>query len=107
MKGIRFKPDMIKWIQEGIKVTTFRRTRRDGLYQIVKGSWFKPVGLGIYVECKPLFKVTKYMLINHYYMKEGDFKTPGEFITWLRENNLLEKLPYKGWLNSVEQIKNV
>jgi len=107
MRGIRFKPDMIKWIQEGIKTTTFRKTRRNGEYEIVKGSWFKPIGLGIYVECHSLMKITRDMLINHYYMKEGDFSSPTSFIYWLKQNKLLKKLPLRGWLNSVEHIKNV
>jgi len=102
MKGIRFKPDMIKWIQEGIKSTTFRRTRRDGLYQIVKGSWYKPVGLGIFVYCKPLSRITRPELILKWYSTEGDFKTPEEFVEWLQKNKLYKKLPEKGWLNKVD-----
>ena len=105
MKGIRFKPEMIQWIQEGKKSTTFRKTRRTGFYQIVKGSWFKPESLGILIHCYPLTRIPKEFLIKACYDFEGDFNSPEEFIEWLKKNKLYKKLPEKGWLNLVRFIK--
>jgi len=46
MKMIRFKPDCREWIKQGIKTTTFRRTKKQGIYEIVEGSWYHPKRLG-------------------------------------------------------------
>jgi len=105
MRGIRFKPDMIQWIIEGKKSTTFRKTRRKGLYEIVKGSWYKPVGLGIIVRCYPCGILSKELLVNSLYNYEGPFETPGEFKEWLIKNKFYNKLPNNGWINLVKYVR--
>lgn len=102
MKGIRFKQDCRTWIALGKKTTTFRKTRRNGLYELIEGSWYKPKPLGIYFEMKPLAKITKEELIEKWYSTEGDFDSPEEFIEWLKQNKLYKKLPEEGWLNLVK-----
>ena len=104
MRGIRFKNDCIKWIREGIKKTTYRKTRRNGEYEIVKGSWFKPERLGMFVRCKPILEINSIVLVSWFWWLEGDFKSTHEFQEWLIKNKLFKKLPIVGWLNSVEYL---
>ena len=100
VKSIRFKPDCREWIKQGVKTTTFRKTRRNGLYEIVEGGWYHPRHLGIFVKCKPIKETSSEDVVFNHYRSEGDFKDPVEFLAWLLRNNL--ELPEKGWLNKVE-----
>jgi len=100
MKHIRFKPDCREWIKRGVKTTTFRKTKRNGIYEIVEGSWYHPRRLGIFIKCTPIKHTTSEDVVFNHYMTEGDFKDPIEFLAWLRRNNL--ELPDEGWLNRVE-----
>jgi len=101
-KRIRFKDDCIKWILEGKKTTTFRATRRNGLYEIVKGGWFHPEGTGIFIQMEPIEYISKVQLIMQHYHTEGDFSSPEEFMSWLKSVGLYDHLPPAGWLNKIE-----
>jgi len=102
MKMIRFKPDCRDWIKRGIKTTTFRRTRKQGVYEIVEGSWYHPRRLGMYVRLTPITKMNTNTVIFFHYTTEGDFKSPEEFLEWLKKNKL--ELPELGWLHHVEYL---
>lgn len=103
MKGIRFKPDCYDWIRRGTKTTTFRKTRRNGIYEIVKGDIFHPVGQGIIIKCLPIKRVAAKEVVDLHYRSEGDFDSPHEFLDWLKTNNL--NLPERGWLNNITYIE--
>lgn len=104
MKGIRFKPDCREWIKQGIKTTTFRKTRRNGLYEVVEGDIFHPKGLGIFIECKPIVRMHRNDVILYHYQLEGDFDSPEAFMAWLKANKL--ELPEWGWLNHIKYISD-
>ena len=104
MKAIRFKPDCREWIRKGVKTTTFRRTKKQGLYEIVEGSWFHPKRLGVYVKLTPIKRMTKREVLLHHYETEGDFKNTEQFMEWLQKNGLWEKLPEEGWLHLIEYL---
>jgi len=100
---IRFKPDCREWIKKGIKTTTFRRNKKQGVYEIVEGSWYHPKRLGIFIRLIPLFpKMTSVDVIRRHFMTEGDFKSPEEFLEWLKKNKL--ELPEEGWLHHIEYL---
>lgn len=103
MKKIRFKPDCREWIKLGIKTTTFRKTRRNGIYEIVEGDIFHPKGLGLIIECLPIARITGKEVVDLHYQSEGDFDSPKEFLEWLEKNKL--RLPERGWLNLVTFIE--
>ena len=103
LRGIRLRPDCRRWLLEGTKTTTFRATPRQGFYELVEGSWFKPKHLGIVVECTPIIWTTDLAVIQHHYGTEGPFKSPDEVRKWLKDNKLT--LPHKGWLISVKVVK--
>jgi len=100
MKRIWFKEDCIKWIAEGKKTTTFRKTKHEGEYVVVHGSRYKPKRTGLKIILKPLYYIDRDTVIGREYDKEGDFKTPEEFRQWLKKNNL--NLPACGWLHKIE-----
>ncbi len=108
-KRIWFKPDCIKWIREGKKTTTFRRGRHEGIYEIVQGSRFKAKGLGIFLKLSVAFcdgnawPLRRENVIRFSYDTEGDFHSPQDFESWLKQNKL--ELPEIGYLHSIELIK--
>jgi hypothetical protein len=104
MKRIWFKPDCRRWIIEGKKTRTFRKGRKFGLYEVVEGSWYKPKPTGLKVMLKPLFYTHRDTVMNREFDKEGDFKTPEEFMKWLKNNRL--NLPEWGWLHEIEKLKD-
>jgi len=101
MRVIRFKPLMLKRILDGQKITTFRKRRLEGFYEVVKGSRFKPVKLGIQVKLVWLAEVTRDEVINEFYKQEG-FNSPQEFKEWLKQEKL--DLPERGWLHQIETV---
>lgn len=100
MKRLWIKPEGRIWIREGKKITTFRKNRHWGLYEVVEGSWYKAVSVGMVVKLTPLYRISKKELIQDYYSSEGDFKNPDEFLEWLNTNNL--DLPDLGWLHKIK-----
>lgn len=104
MKRVWIKPDGRKWIREGKKTTTFRKNRHQGTYEIVEGSWYKAVSVGMILKLSPLCRISKTELINDHFLSEGDFKTPKDFSNWLKVNKL--NLPDFGWLHRIEKIEN-
>lgn len=103
MKGIRFRKDCYDWIIHGCKTTTFRKTRRNGIYEIVEGDIYHPKGQGIFILMKPIKRCEAQEVIDEDYSTEGPFDTKEEFIKWLDDNAL--KLPEDGWLNSIEYVE--
>lgn len=104
MRRIWFKPDCVRWIVEGKKTTIFRTKRHDGIYQIVKGSWFSPVSLGITLKLTPIAQVSLGELLRDYYATEGDFSKPTDLMDWLKQMKLFNKLPDRGWLHRIEVL---
>jgi len=104
MKMIRFKPDCREWIKKRIKTTTFRRTKKQGIYEIVEGSWYHPKHLGVYVKLTPIKRMTKTEVLLHHYETEGDFKSTRRFVEWLQKVGLWEKFPDEGWLMKIEYL---
>jgi len=94
MKMIRFRPDCREWIKKGLKTTTFRRTKKQGIYEIVEGLWYHPKHLGIIIKLTPINKTTANKVILYDYRTEGNFNSPEEFIEWLKKNKL--ELPETG-----------
>ena len=107
MRRIWFKPDCIKWIRDGKKTTTFRLKKHDGVYEIVKGSWFKPEKLGIRVKLTPLCHATLADVIDFRFDTEGDFHNSDEFLDWLKDVGLWKKYPHlaSGWLHKIEVLE--
>ncbi len=108
MKGIRFKKDCYEWIKQGTKTTTFRKTKRNGVYEIVEGGWFKAkpywyMGKNILLLMKPIKMCNAHEIINVHYHTEGPFNNKEEFIAWLEKVKL--ELPEFGWLNSLEVVE--
>jgi len=103
MKGIRFRKECYAWIQKGCKTTTFRKTRRNGIYEIVEGDIFHPKGQGIFILMAPIKHCTSKEVIEEDYHTEGPFDTKEEFTDWLNKVKLT--LPEDGWLNSIEVVE--
>ena len=103
-RGIRFIPYCSEWIKRGLKTTTFRKTKRNGIYEIVEGPWYNPKRTGLLIKCTPYLFTCKDHVIHLYYDAEGDFKSSEEFLEWLKQNNLT--LPEEGWLNKIEFLPN-
>ncbi|KXB01094.1 hypothetical protein AKJ44_02950 [candidate division MSBL1 archaeon SCGC-AAA261F17] len=101
-KRIWFKPDCIKWIREGIKTTTFRNTKRNGVYDVAKGSWFNATPIGLRLKLTPTNLMSGENVINKHYEIEGQFKSPQEFRGWLEKVGL--ELPTAGWLNEIKVL---
>lgn len=102
-KRIWFKPDMIKWILEGKKTTTFRSRRHEGLYEIDLGSRFKPKPSGIRLRLTPMSTWEREQVISYCFDTEGDFNTDFAFAEWLEINKL--ELPDCGWLHKIEVLE--
>lgn len=103
MKRIWFKSSSVRWIEEGKKTTTFRTNRKEGLYEVVRGSWFNPIPVGLTVQLTPTKKISFSEVIEKYYATEGDFKSPSEFIVWLKEQKLFDKYnDMDGWLHNIK-----
>lgn len=104
MKMIRFKPECREWIRRGIKTTTFRRARKQGIYEVVEGSWFHPKRLGMFVKLSPIRRMTKTEVLLYHFQTEGDFQSSEQFMEWLVKTRLWEKLPNEGWLHRIEYL---
>lgn len=99
-RGIRFKPDGVKWILEGKKTTTFRKNQQKGMFEIVQGSWFKPIHTGIMLRLNPIYLASSVNVVLNHYKTEGNFKSSNAFKEWLHINKLT--LPDVGWLHRIE-----
>ncbi|RLJ02731.1 MAG: hypothetical protein DRP11_02685 [Candidatus Aenigmatarchaeota archaeon] len=104
MKRIWFKPDCVEWIREGRKTTTFRKNKKEGIYQVVKGSWFKPERVGLVIKLIPIGQTDAKTVIERHFHEEG-FNSPWHFERWLRENNL--DLPEVGFLHKIEVLGGI
>lgn len=102
MRTIRFKKDCIEWIKTGRKTTTYRKNKKEGIYEIVRGSYYHCEHLGIVVRLTPIAPINKEELISYYWQKEGDFETRWDFLAWLGEEKVT--LPDFGWLMKVEYL---
>lgn len=108
MKRIWFKSDCVEWIRKGKKITTWRSRKHLGEYQVVQGSWFKPIPI------KPELTVMLYptsddkirlkTLIKFGYKLEGDFHSPREFKDWLIKNKIYKEGAV-GWLHRITVLK--
>jgi len=103
VRPIWFKPFMVEQLRGGRKWTTFRTRRHEGTYQVVRGSWFKPVEVGLVVELTPMFQTTANEVIFSYYLSEG-FTDPQSFLAWVRREKLT--LGVSGWLHRVKIVKD-
>ncbi len=103
-KRIWFKPDCVRWIREGKKTTTFRKRRHEGVYEVVRGSWFKAKPIGLRVRLTPLCQAYLGNVLDLRFDTEGDFGNTDEFIDWLVEIGLTNKVPDFGWLHKVEIV---
>jgi hypothetical protein len=102
MKRIWFKPDCIKWIREGKKTSTFRKTKHEGEYKVVQGSRYNSKPIGLVVKLIPLLYWHRNTVVTILYGREGDFKTTDEFRSWLERNKL--KLPEWGWVHEIKVV---
>lgn len=98
-KRIWFKPDCVRWINEKKKSTTFRSRRHEGIYDVVRGSWFKPEKVGLTLRLTPIAHVSSSTVIKEHFASEGPFRTSDEFIEWLKRVRLYDKFPEFGWLH--------
>lgn len=104
-KRIWFKPDCVRWIREGKKTTTFRKTKHEGIYQVVRGSWFKAEPVGLRVRLTLIVEMPFEQVISLHYGTEGDFETPLEFADWLSMVGLKYRTEQLGWLHNIEVIE--
>jgi len=88
---------------EGKKTTTFRGKRKEGVYEIVEGSWYRPKPTGMKVRLTALQRISRAELISSHYKTEGDFSKSQDFERWLKREKL--RLPEFGWLHRVELVK--
>jgi len=88
---------------EGKKTTTFRKGRKEGVYEVIEGSWYRPRPTGMKVRLTPIQSMGIDELISSYYRTEGDFNTPEDFKGWLKRKKLT--LPELGWLHRLELVK--
>ena len=102
---IWFKPDCVRWIEEGKKTTTFRRRKHEGIYEVMKGSWFLARGVGLKVRLIPIAALAFGEVIANHFESEGDFEDSNEFAMWLKRVGLAKKLPLVGWLHRIEIVE--
>ena len=104
-KRIWFKPDCVEWIVKGIKTTTFRRRRHEGIYEVVRGSWFKPEPVGLTLKLTPIKQMDFLDCINAHFETEGDFDCQADFEAWLNKVGLdYQKDERLGWLHKIEVV---
>lgn len=103
MKRIWFKPRMVKALIERRKKTTFRSRKHEGLYEVVRGSWYDSIPVGIVIKLTPLRAVTKEEVIEKYYRQEA-FDSPEDFREFIKTEKL--KMPEVGILHGIE-VKEV
>lgn len=104
MKRIWFKPDCVRWIREGKKTTTFRKTRHEGTYKVVKGPRFKAVPIGLNIKLTPIDEMAFSVVVNSYFITEGNFKSSNEFVDWLDYVGILYHHEQLGWLHQIEVL---
>lgn len=104
MKRIWIKPDGREWIRKRIQKTTFRKNmKEEGIYEVVEGSIYNPKSVGMWVKLTPLKYCSLEEVISNHYSTEGDFKSPEDFVAWLKANKL--KLPDEGYLHGITMLE--
>jgi hypothetical protein len=101
---IRLHPDSVEWILKGEKTTSYGRHRKEGTYEIVNGPLLTPKRLGIFVEMTPYKKCSLREVKASNFGTEGPFNNPEEFASWCARSGL-SRIPARGWIHGVEQIK--
>lgn len=101
---IRLHPDCVRWILEGKKKTTYSRNKREGTHEIVNGPLFSPKRLGIFIEMTPHKKCSLKEVQAGDFGTEGPFNNPEEFLSWYAQSGL-GRIPARGWIHGVEQVK--
>ena len=101
---IRLHPDCVRWIQDGRKTTTYSRHRKEGTYEVVDGPLLTPKRLGIFIEMTPHKKCSLKEVQAGNFGTEGPFLNSEEFASWYAQSGV-GKMPARGWIHGVEQVK--
>jgi len=105
MRRIWFKKDCVKWIREGKKTTTFRSLKKEGIYGVVQGSYYRSEFIGLDLVLTVIKPALEHTVIHEHFSTEGDFRTVDDFKEWLHTNKLV--LPQFGYLHDVFVVPKI
>ena len=103
-RRIWFKPDCVGWIRDGKKITTFRKNRHIGTYEVVTGSRYKAKKTGLIIKLIPIETRPSHVITSADFHTEGPFDGPTEFVLWLKGVKL--ELPPVGWIHRIEVVED-